>query len=136
MKKKYLCWFAHSELYVPYKTMVEKIVRSTSNSSNVCGVVNANSNHYRSIVMDVMRMNQGDISECSIVDKETNADATKFLDLLKDFDKPLWNGSTNHSKLFVIVHVFTIKLDHGLSETSYNRIVECARSVLLKRNRL
>ena len=98
MKKKYLCWFAHSELYVPYKTMVEKIVRSTSNSSNVCGVVNANSNHYRSIVMDVMRMNQGDISECSIVDKETNADATKFLDLLKDFDKPLWNGSTNHSK--------------------------------------
>ena len=49
--------------------------------------------------MDVMRMNQGDVGECSIVDKETNADATKFFDLLKDFNKPLWNGCINHSKL-------------------------------------
>ena len=69
--------------------MVEKMVGSTSNSSNVCGVVNANSNHYRSIVMNVMRMNQCDIGECSIVNKETNTDATKFLDLLKDSDELL-----------------------------------------------
>jgi hypothetical protein len=36
---KYLFWFAHGEPYVPYETMVERIVGSTSSSSNVHGVV-------------------------------------------------------------------------------------------------
>jgi hypothetical protein len=32
--------------------------------------------------------------------------------------------------------VFTIKLDHGLSEVSYNIIVEWARSISFERNKL
>ena len=36
--EKYLCWFAHGEPYVHYKTIVERMVRSTSSFSNVHGV--------------------------------------------------------------------------------------------------
>jgi len=56
--------------------------------------------------------------------------------LLKDFDEPLWDGCTNHSKLFVVAQVFTIKSDHGLSEAEYDKIIEWARSFLLEGNRL
>jgi len=70
--------------------------------------------------MDAMRMNQSHVGQCSIVDEEPNADATRFFDLLKDFDELLWEDCTNHSKLLVVAHVFTIKLDYGLSEADYN----------------
>jgi hypothetical protein len=56
--EKYLCWFAHGEPCVPYETMVERIVGSTYSSSNVQGVVNDNSNRYRSMVVDAMRIFQ------------------------------------------------------------------------------
>jgi len=68
--EKYLCWFAHVELYVPYKIMVERMVGSTFSSSNVNEIVNDNNNRYRSMIMDAMRMNQGNACECSIVDEE------------------------------------------------------------------
>jgi hypothetical protein len=58
--------------------MVERMVRSAFNSSNVCGVVDDNSNPYKSMVMDTMRFN-----------KESNANATRFLDLLTDSNGPL-----------------------------------------------
>jgi hypothetical protein len=84
--EKYLCWFAQEKPYVPYKTMIERMVELTSSSSNVYEVVNDNSNYYRSMIMDAMRMNyQGDASECSIINEEPNADASRFFDLLKDF---------------------------------------------------
>jgi hypothetical protein len=54
------------------------------------------------MVMDVMRMNQGNVNQCSILEEEPNADATRFFYLLKDFDKPLWDGCTNHNKLSVV----------------------------------
>ena len=76
--------------------------------------------------------NQGNVSQCPIVEKEHNADATRFFDLLKDSDKPLWDRCTNHSKLSVVAQVFTIKSNHGLSEASYDKIMEYARSILLK----
>jgi hypothetical protein len=63
------------------------------------------------MVMDAMRMNQGNISQCSIIEEKPNVDATRFFDLLKDSDKPLWDGCTNHSKLSAVSQVFTIKLD-------------------------
>jgi len=53
----YVCWYAHGELFVRNKSMVERMVGSTSNASNVHGVVNDNSNPYRNMVMDAMRMN-------------------------------------------------------------------------------
>jgi hypothetical protein len=94
----YLCWYAHKELFVRNKSMVEKMVGSTSSASNVHGVVNDNSNPYRNMVMDAMRMNQCNASQCPIIEEEPNADATKFFDLLKDSDEPLWDSCTNHSK--------------------------------------
>jgi len=36
-----------------------------------------------------MRINQGHVGQCPIVDKEPNADVTRFSDFLKDFDEPL-----------------------------------------------
>ena len=56
--------------------------------------------------------------------------------MFKDSNKPLWDGCTNHSELFVVVQVFTIKSDYGLSATSYDRIVEWAKSNLHEGNRL
>jgi len=48
----------------------KKKVGSISSSNKVHGVVNDNSNHYRIMVMDAIRMNQGDAGECSIIDEE------------------------------------------------------------------
>jgi len=117
----YLCWYAHGELFVPNE--IERVVGSTSSASNVHEVVNDNGNPYRNMVMDAMRMNQGNVSQCPIVE-EPNADAARFFYLLKDSDEPLWDRCTNHNKLSVVAHVFTIKSDHGLSEASYDKIME------------
>ena len=43
--EKYLCWFAYGEPYVPYKTTIKRMVESTSNSSNMHGVVDDNICH-------------------------------------------------------------------------------------------
>jgi hypothetical protein len=77
--EKYLCWFAHREPYVPYETMIEMMVRSTSRSSNMHGVVEDNNNPYRNMVMDAMRMNQSYAGKYSIVDEEPNIDEPGFL---------------------------------------------------------
>jgi hypothetical protein len=82
--------------------MVEKIVGSTSTSSNVHEVVNDNSNPYKSMTINTMRMNQSYVGHWLIIDDEPNTDTTKFFELLKDFDKLLWDACTNHSKLSVI----------------------------------
>jgi len=74
--------------------------------------------------MNAMRMNQGHTGQYPIVDEEPNADATKFFDLLKDFDEPLWDGCINRSKLSAIAQIFTIKSDHGLSEAGYEKIIK------------
>jgi len=64
------------------------VVRSTSNASNVHEAANDNTNPYRNMVINAMRMNQGNVSQCPIVE-EPIADATRFFDLLKDSDEPL-----------------------------------------------
>jgi hypothetical protein len=130
----YLCWYAHKELFVRDKSMRERVVGSTSSASNVHEVANDNNNPYRNMVMDAMRMNQGNVSQCPIIKEEPNTDTTRFFDLLKDFDEPLWDGCTNHSKLSVIAQVFTIKSDHRLSEVGYDKIIKWARSILPKGN--
>jgi len=53
----YLCWFTHGKPYIPHEAMVDTMVRSTSNSSSMYGVVNDNSNSYRNMIMNTMRMN-------------------------------------------------------------------------------
>ena len=74
----YLCWFVHREPYVPNETMIKRMVESTSSSSNVHGVVDDNSNPYRNMVMDAMRIDQGYVDQCPIVYEEPNTDATRF----------------------------------------------------------
>jgi len=131
-----LCRYAYRELFVPNESMEERVVGSTSSANNIHEVGNENSNPYRNMVMDAMRMSEGNVRECPIVEEEPNADATWFFDLLKDSNKPLWDGCTNHNKLSAVAQVFTIKSDHGLSETGYNKIIEWARSILPEGNRL
>jgi len=74
----YLCWYAHRELFVCNESMVERMVGSTSSASNVHRVVNDNSNPYKNMVMDAIRMNQGNTGQCPIVEEEHNAEATRF----------------------------------------------------------
>jgi len=57
-----LCWYAYEELFVHNDSMGERVVGSTSGASNVHRVANDNSNPYRNMVMDAMRMNQGSVS--------------------------------------------------------------------------
>jgi len=85
----YLCWYTHGELFVPNESMLERVVGSTSSASNMHEVGNDNSNPYRNMVMDAIRMSEGNVSECPIVEEERNADATRFFYLLKDSDEPL-----------------------------------------------
>jgi hypothetical protein len=116
--------------------MGERVVGSNSSVNNMHKAANDNTNPYRNMVMDAMRMNQGNVSQCPIIKGEPNTDATRFFDLLKDYDEPLWDGCTNHSKLLAVAQVFTIKSDHGLSEAGYDKIIEWARSILLEGNRM
>jgi hypothetical protein len=41
------------------------------------------------MVIDAMRMNQGNVNQCPIIEEEPNTDVARFFDLLKDSDKPL-----------------------------------------------
>jgi len=128
--EKYLCWYTHEEPFVPHDTMVERMVGSTSSFSNVHEVVDDNSNPYRNMVMDAMRINQGHTNQCPILGEKSNADTASFFDLLKNSDEPLWDGCTNHSKLLVVAQVFDINSNHGLSKASYDKIIEWTRSIL------
>jgi hypothetical protein len=83
------CVDLHTKNHFFNETMVERMVRSNSSSSNMHGVINDNSNRFRSMVMDAMRMNECDAGEFAIVDEESNVDATRFFELLKDSNKPL-----------------------------------------------
>jgi len=78
------------------------VVGSTSSASNVHEAVNDNTNPYRNMVMDAMRMNQGNVSQFPIIEEEPNSDGARFFDLLKDSDEPLWDSCINHSKLSAV----------------------------------
>jgi hypothetical protein len=54
-----MCWYAHGEPFVPHETMVERMIETTYSASNMHGVVDDNSNPYRTMVIDAIRMNQG-----------------------------------------------------------------------------
>jgi hypothetical protein len=102
--KKYLHRFAQGKPYVPYETMLKKMVGSTSNFHNIYRFVDNNINHYWSIVMNVMEMDYDYSSEgscniflsegsCNIfLNEEPNVDASRFFKLLKDFDRMVYNS--------------------------------------------
>jgi len=81
-----LCWFTYREPCVLYKTVLERIVSSTSSSNIKQEVVDDNSNSYRSMVMVEIWINHGYSCKYSRVDEEPNIDTTRFFDLVKDFD--------------------------------------------------
>jgi len=76
--EKYMCWFPHEEHYAPYEIMLERIVGSTSSSSNIYRVVDDNDNHYKIMVIYAIEMNHSYLDEDSCVDKKPNIDATMF----------------------------------------------------------
>jgi hypothetical protein len=55
--ENYQCWYAHGEVFVSERRMEERVVGSTSSASNVHEAANDNTNLYRNMVMDAMRMN-------------------------------------------------------------------------------
>jgi hypothetical protein len=63
--------------------MVKGMVGSISSFLNVLRVVDDNSNPYRSMMINAIRMNQGYLGECSSVD-ELNENTTSFFLLFKN----------------------------------------------------
>jgi hypothetical protein len=53
--KKYMCWFTNREPNVPHEIMIEKMIGSTSSSSNVHKIIDDNNNSYKNMVMDAMK---------------------------------------------------------------------------------
>jgi hypothetical protein len=100
--EEYMCWYAHRKPFVSHENMVKRMVGSTSSANNVHRVEIDNSNPYRIMVIDAMKMNQDHPGQCPIIDEESNTDTTRFFDSLKDSDEPLWDDYTNHSKLSVV----------------------------------
>jgi hypothetical protein len=62
--EEYLCWYTYGEPFVRHETMIERIDGSTSSANNMHRVETNNSNPYRTMVMDVMRINQGYANQC------------------------------------------------------------------------
>jgi len=67
--ENYRCWYAHGEVFVRKNRMGERVVGSTSSAKNMQEAANDNTNPYRNMVMDAMRMNQGNASQCPIVEE-------------------------------------------------------------------
>ncbi|XP_057426300.1 uncharacterized protein LOC130719704 [Lotus japonicus] len=54
------------------------------------------------------------------IEESPNKDAQEFYDLLHAAQKPLWSGCTNHTELFTVVRLLTIKSDGNISQRSFN----------------
>ena len=55
------------------------------------------------MIKDAIRMNDGDVCEYLIMNKEPNTDSSKLFNLLKDSNELLWNRcNLKYSKLSVI----------------------------------
>ena len=52
-----MCLYAHREPYIPPDIMIERMIELNSSASNMYRVVDDNSNLYRNMIMNVMRMN-------------------------------------------------------------------------------
>ena len=85
---------------VPYETMLERIVGVTFCFSNIHEVLKDINNHYRSMVMNTIRMNYDYSNEGSCIDEEPNE--SRFPKLLKEFIELLWDKCINYNKLLVI----------------------------------
>ena len=72
--ENYQCWYAYGEVFVSEseRRMEETVVGSTSSASNVHEAANDNTNPYRNMVMDAMRMNEGNVSKFPIIEEELN----------------------------------------------------------------
>jgi len=76
--------------------------------------------------MDAMIMNQDYLHEGSrniYLDEKPNIDIVRCVELLKDSDELLWDDCITHSKLSIIVQVYTMKSNYGLSKTDYDMIL-------------
>ena len=78
--------------------------------------------------MNAKRLNHDYPNEGPRVEEVLNFDTTRFFELLKDYDESLWDRCTNHCKLSIIIQVFTINSNNGMSDASYDSIIECEKN--------
>ena len=76
------------------------------------GTSEGHSNEYREMVMDALGHNQGE-SETEPVEEEPNAEAKKFLDLLKASEQPLYEGSSM-TVLEMTARITSLKCEYNL----------------------
>jgi L-fucose mutarotase/ribose pyranase (RbsD/FucU family) len=77
-------------------------------------------NPYMDLIFDVAgtkmgsAMGPGDVT--TIVDEESPNDAaSRFYDLLRDADEPLWNGCESHTILSAVLQLMKLKSEYNLS---------------------
>ena len=71
------------------------------------------------------------------VEEETTNDATsRFYDLLRDVDEPLWNGCESHTILSAVLQLLNLKSEYNLSQSCFDRLCSIVKSMLPKDEKL
>lgn len=110
----YTKWVRHGEDDVPVQ----------NNSS----IQRESRNPYVDMVIDATRhqFDQEDRNKT----EEPNPNAAKFYKLLADAEQPLWEGCKTHSTLSVISMLMNIKSEHNMSQSCFDRVISCLKSML------
>ncbi|GJZ99266.1 hypothetical protein Tco_0671817 [Tanacetum coccineum] len=71
-------------------------------------------------------------------DAEHNAelDMEKLQQLFVESEKPLYAGCTNFTKLLAVLRLLTVKVEYGLSDVGFNKLLELFNKMLPKNNEL
>ncbi|XP_021762993.1 uncharacterized protein LOC110727719 [Chenopodium quinoa] len=65
-----------------------------------------------------------------VVHENFDEDPTKFESLLSDSEKPLYESCTKYTRLSAILKLYNLKAGHGLSDQSFNMILELVKDML------
>jgi hypothetical protein len=117
-------WTIHGEPYVAQPILAEP------SSVGISHVVNdvCLENPYRNLVMDAMGVGDAyyndNVSSLVVAEELQNPEATKFFQLLKAVEEPLWDRYTKQSKLSACVQLLNMKLTLNLTQTAFNNFID------------
>ncbi|XP_028102557.1 uncharacterized protein LOC114301795 [Camellia sinensis] len=133
----YNCWYLHGEIMS---------ATTSSRTSQSHEEIRPEYGDIRDMLRDVFPMHTQNIDEYAEESnlpepsdqgpsmqrpqEDPNEEAQKFYDLLKDAEKPLYEGCKNFSKLSAIVHLYHLKCLNGWSNHSFTMLLQILRDML------
>ncbi|XP_011012767.1 PREDICTED: uncharacterized protein LOC105116949 [Populus euphratica] len=123
-------WTVHGEPYV-----TEPILAGPSSigMSHVMNDVYLE-NPYRNLVIDAMGVGDAfyndNVSSPMVAGEIPNPEATKFFNLLKAAEEPLWDGCTKQSKLSACVQLLNMKSTFNLTQNAFNNFIDFTKSCM------